>query len=156
MSRRTSTSNRRVGFSSTSSIVVVAVLLQLAFLAHPTTAIGGWQTLQIFWSRLSGERAQSQLSKPSSSSSSNPQVSPIPNGGAVDTEDKEDGDHPSKKRHVSEVTMTSLKRSSSTPSRSLVATANPAFVPRGRRGGMKLDEKDMQTITFVGRSNPFL
>lgn len=152
MSRRTSTSNRRVGFSSKSSIVVVAVLLQLAFLAHPTTAIGGWQTLQIFWSRLSGERAQSQLSKPSSSSS-NPQVSPIPNGGAVD-EDKEDGDS-SKKRHVSEVTMTSLKRSSSTPSRPLT-TANPAFVPRGRRGGMKLDEKDMQTITFVGRSNPFL
>jgi len=154
MSRRTSTSNRRVGFSSKSSIVVVALLLQLAFLAHPTTAIGGWQTLQIFWSRLSGERAQSQLSKPSSSSS-NPQVSPIPNGGAVDAEDKEDGDHPSKKRHVSEVTMTSLKRSSSTPSRPLT-TANPAFVPRGRRGGMKLDEKDMQTITFVGRSNPFL
>lgn len=152
MSRRTSTSNRRVGFSSKSSIVVVALLLQLAFLAHPTTAIGGWQTLQIFWSRLSGERAQSQLSKPSSSSS-NPQVSPIPNGGAVD-EDKEDGDS-SKKRHVSEVTMTSLKRSSSTPSRPLT-TANPAFVPRGRRGGMKLDEKDMQTITFVGRSNPFL
>ena len=155
MSRRTSTSNRRVGFFSKSSIVVVAVLLQLVFLAHPTTAIGGWQTLQIFWSRLSGERAQSQLSKPSSSSSSNPQVSPIPNGGAVDTEDKEDGDHPSKKRHVSEVTMTSLKRSSSTPSRPLT-TANPAFVPRVRRGGMKLDEKDMQTITFVGRSNPFL
>lgn len=153
MSRRTSTSNRRVGFSSKSSVVVVAVLLQLVFLAHPTTAIGGWQTLQIFWSRLSGERAQSQLSKPSSSSS-NPQVSPIPNGGAVDTEDKEDGDS-SKKRHVSEVTMTSLKRSSSTPSRPLT-TANPAFVPRGRRGGMKLDEKDMQTITFVGRSNPFL
>ena len=153
MSRRTSTSNRRVGFSSKSSVVVVAVLLQLAFLAHPTTAIGGWQTLQIFWSRLSGERAQSQLSKPSSSSSSNPQVSPIPNGGAVD-EDKEGGDS-SKKRHVSEVTMTSLKRSSSTPSRPLT-TANPAFVPRGRRGGMKLDEKDMQTITFVGRSNPFL
>lgn len=153
MSRRTSTSNRRVGFSSKSSIVVVAVLLQLAFLAHPTTAIGGWQTLQIFWSRLSGERAQSQLSKPSSS---NPQVSPIPNGGAVDTDDKEDGDHPSKKRHVSEVTMTSLKRSSSTPSRPLTTAANPAFVPRGRRGGMKLDEKDMQTITFVGRSNPFL
>lgn len=153
MSRRTSTSNRRVGFSSKSSVVVVAVLLQLAFLAHPTTAIGGWQTLQIFWSRLSGERAQSQLSKPSSSSS-NPQVSPIPNGGAVDAEDKEGGDS-SKKRHVSEVTMTSLKRSSSTPSRPLT-TANPAFVPRGRRGGMKLDEKDMQTITFVGRSNPFL
>ena len=95
------------------------------------------------------------LNSSPSSSSSNPQVSPIPNGGAVDTEDKEDGDHPSKKRHVSEVTMTSLKRSSSTPSRPL-ATANPAFVPRGRRGGMKLDEKDMQTITFVGRSNPFL
>ena len=107
--------------------------------------------MHIFFSRLLGERAQNQSSK----SSSNPQVAPIPSGGADDSsEDKEDG-APSKKRHVSEVTMTSLKQSSSTPSRP-VATARPAFVPRGRRGGLKLDEKDLQTITFVGRSNPFL
>jgi len=149
MIRRT-LSNSRVGFSSRSALIAFAVLLQLTFLAHPTAAIGGWETIHLVWSRLSGERAQDESSK----SSSTPQVAPIPNGGAHnDADDKEDG--APKKRHVSEVTMTSLRKNSSVSSPPSTAVS-PAFVPRGRRGGLKLDEKDMQTITFVGRTNPFL
>mmetsp|Transcript_7315 Transcript_7315/g.10821 ORF Transcript_7315/g.10821 Transcript_7315/m.10821 type:complete len:152 (+) Transcript_7315:163-618(+) len=151
MSRRTSSSNSRAGFSSRSAIVAFSVLLQLAFLADPAAAIGGWETIHLVWSRLSGERAQNQSSKPSSI----PQVAPIPNGGAHhDADDKEEDGAP-KKRHVSEVTMTSLKKSSSSSPRSSTPVS-PAFVPRGRRGGLKLDDKDLQTITFVGRTNPFL
>mmetsp|Transcript_23925 Transcript_23925/g.39448 ORF Transcript_23925/g.39448 Transcript_23925/m.39448 type:complete len:150 (-) Transcript_23925:190-639(-) len=149
MSRRTSPSNTQVGFSSRSALVAFTVLLQLAFLAHPTAAIGGWETIHLFWSRLSGERAQNESSKQSSV----PQVAPIPNGG--DTDDKEEEGAP-KKRHVSEVTMTSLKKRSSSLSPHSSTSVSPAFVPRGRRGGLKLDDKDLQTITFVGRTNPFL
>ena len=152
MSRRISSSNTRVGFSSRSALVAFAVLLQLAFLADPTAAIGGWETIHLVWSRLSGERAQNESSKPSSI----PQVAPIPNGGAHhDADDNKEGGAP-KKRHVSEVTMTSLKKSSSSSPRSSTTSVSPAFVPRGRRGGLKLDDKDLQTITFVGRTNPFL
>lgn len=134
------------------------LLLQLvAFLATPTTAIGGWETIHLVWSRLSGERAQNESSKPSSV----PQVAPVPNGGDTTGDDNndEEGAAP-KKRHVSEVTMTSLKKRSSSSSSSSSfhssTSVRPAFVPRGRRGGLKLDDKDLQTITFVGRTNPFL
>ena len=131
------------------------LLLQLAFLATPTTAIGGWETIHLVWSRLSGERAQNESSKPSSV----PQVAPVPNGGDTtgDDNNEEEGGAP-KKRHVSEVTMTSLKKRSSSSSSSFHSSTSvrPAFVPRGRRGGLKLDDKDLQTITFVGRTNPFL
>ena len=51
--------------------------------------------------------------------------------------------------------MTSSKRSSPPYTRS-TAVVNPAFLPRGRRGGLKLDDKDLQTINFVRRTNPFL
>eukprot|EP00573_Skeletonema_grethae_P002352 CAMPEP_0201687732 /NCGR_PEP_ID=MMETSP0578-20130828/1661_1 /ASSEMBLY_ACC=CAM_ASM_000663 /TAXON_ID=267565 /ORGANISM="Skeletonema grethea, Strain CCMP 1804" /LENGTH=151 /DNA_ID=CAMNT_0048171907 /DNA_START=129 /DNA_END=584 /DNA_ORIENTATION=+ len=151
MSRRSSSSNTRVGFSSRSALVAFAVLLQLAFLADPAAAIGGWETIHLVWSRLSGERAQNESSKPSSV----PQVAPIPNGGGHHDADDNEEDRSPKKRHVSEVTMTSLKKSSSSSSRSSTSVS-PAFVPRNRRGGLKLDDKDLQTITFVGRTNPFL
>lgn len=153
MSRRSSSSNTRVGFSSRSALVAFAVLLQLALLADPAAAIGGWETIHLVWSRLSGERAQSDSSKPSAI----PQVAPIPNGGGHHDAEDNEGDAAPKKRHVSEVTMTSLKKSSSFSSRrSSTTSVSPAFVPRNRRGGLKLDDKDLQTITFVGRTNPFL
>lgn len=154
MSRRSSSSknNTRVGFSSRSALAVFAVLLQLAFLADPAAAIGGWETIHLVWSRLSGERAQNDSSKQSI-----PQVAPIPNGGGNHDADDNEEDAAPKKRHVSEVTMTSLKKSSSSSSRrSSTTSVSPAFVPRNRRGGLKLDDKDLQTITFVGRTNPFL
>jgi hypothetical protein len=152
MSRRTSSSHR--GFSSRSALVAFTLLLQLAFLAHPAAAIGGWETIHLVWSRLSGERAQNKSSK----SSSIPQVAPILNGGAHNDADDNKEDGAPKKRHVSEVTMTSLKKGGSSPSPATRSSTpvGPAFVPRGRRGGLKLDEKDLQTITFVGRTNPFL
>jgi hypothetical protein len=145
--RRCPFSNRRrVGFSSKAAVVVFSVLVHLAFLAHPTAAIGGWETIHIFWRRLSGERAQNESSR----SPSNPKVAPL-SGGVVESEDKDNGAS-SKKRHVGEVTMISSENSSSSSCRPTMASA---ALPRGRRGGLKLDEKDLQTITFVGRS-PFL
>ena len=119
------------------------VLLQLLSLSPPASAIGGWETIHILFSRLNSERgAQNEQEK-----STGGKISPVPNGG--------DGSS----CHVAEVTMTSNKSSSKPAavvgdgeSESSDTVTGPAFI---RRGGC-LNEDDLCTIAFVGRSNPFL
>lgn len=122
------------------------VLLELLSLTHPAAAIGGWETIHILFSRLNSERGgQNEQEK----STTGRKISPVPDGG--------DGSS----CHVGEVTMTSNK-SSSKPAAAVVVgesdsessntVTGPAFI---RRGGC-LNEDDLCTIAFVGRSNPFL
>mmetsp|Transcript_37894 Transcript_37894/g.81815 ORF Transcript_37894/g.81815 Transcript_37894/m.81815 type:complete len:178 (+) Transcript_37894:112-645(+) len=173
-SSRYTTLNRHHG-----TILAYLCLLQLLSLTRsPASAIGGWEPIHILFSRLNNERSQSeqqhQLSASSSSSSSHvsgrktaeERIAPVPSGGGDSSSysqgKEEEGGGSSKKRHVGEVTMTSTMTTTSSSSSSSdsnhVADEEtvPAFVPRGRRGGIQLDENDLRTITFVGNSNPFL
>ncbi|KAL9188100.1 hypothetical protein ACHAXT_006478 [Thalassiosira profunda] len=130
------------------------ILLLLAALVRPASAIGGWDPIHNIMARLSGQRAKSEESNPPRGNKS-PQerIAPVPNGGSSDKKDEGAGGGGAK-RHVGEVTMT--KGKSQTSSRDAAEETGPAFIPRGRRGGLHLDENDLRTITFVGRSNPFL
>ncbi|KAL7542178.1 hypothetical protein ACHAXR_011596 [Thalassiosira sp. AJA248-18] len=156
MSHRTSQSTASSGRHSGFKFAMILALVQLLSMAHPASAIGGWETWHILFSRLSGERSQTEQEK-----SGSRKISPVPNGGGDSSSGKkEDGGASNKKKHVGEVTMTSASSSPEASSSSSCSlkdeTTGPAFIPRGRRGGMCLDENDICTITFVGRSNPFL
>mmetsp|Transcript_17378 Transcript_17378/g.31544 ORF Transcript_17378/g.31544 Transcript_17378/m.31544 type:complete len:174 (+) Transcript_17378:102-623(+) len=156
-------------------ILAYLSLFQLLCVIHPASAIGGWETIHIMFSRLNGERSgQNDLQKsPRGSKSIEERIAPVPDGDESSSsssgkkEEGGGGGASNKKRHVGEVTMTSTpKRTSSLSSiSSPVASSSSeeeesvpaAFVPRGRRGGMlTLDENDLRTITFVSRSNPFM
>ena len=146
---------------SITSLIITLFLLQLTI--HTTYAIGGWETIHILMNRLSPKEDKN---KASSRREPGSRVAPIvPNGGSSsssggNTADnkKEEGER-SSKRHVGEVTMTSSSSSSSSPSSSSGAVDASVAVASsgGRRGNLlHLDENDLKTITFVGRSNPFL
>mmetsp|Transcript_25226 Transcript_25226/g.54335 ORF Transcript_25226/g.54335 Transcript_25226/m.54335 type:complete len:144 (+) Transcript_25226:136-567(+) len=136
-----STSSRRSGVKFTTTILALC-LLQLLSVIHPTSAIGGWDPIHILMNRLSGERSQSEQQH------SDPQkrIAPLEKTNA--SIKKAEGSKKNK-RHAGEVAMTTSKKPSS-------SSSDPANIPRGRRGEMHLDEDDLRTITFVGRSNPFL
>ncbi|EED91764.1 predicted protein [Thalassiosira pseudonana CCMP1335] len=133
------------------------LLVQLLCTIHPTSAIGGWQTICIFFNRWSEERGIQNSSKASTAIPKSPQerIASAPNDDSSDTiieEVSNNGRTPSQnKKHVGEVKMTSSRK------RTVVSMpTTPAFT-RGRRGGstVRLDEDDLATITTVGRS-PFL
>lgn len=135
-------------------MIFALISIQLLSMARPSAAIGGWQTFNILLNRLSGERNQ-QMEQDKKS----PPV--VPNGGASGgsaNKKEESGDgKESKKHNMGEVTMTSNE----TPGKVVAAgasteTSDPTFASQGRRGGMSLDENDVRTLAFVGRSNPFL
>ena len=154
------------GFFSMAAIVPCLFLTQLVCTIHPTSAIGGWETIHIFFRRIAGERAASRIENlKSSPKSPQERIAPVPSGGESSgskVSEEEGGKIGAKKRHVSEVTMTSsLMTAKSSHGASVVTDASthgisprsPAFT-RGRRGGI-LDEEDLKTISFVG-SLPFL
>mmetsp|Transcript_35890 Transcript_35890/g.86638 ORF Transcript_35890/g.86638 Transcript_35890/m.86638 type:complete len:141 (+) Transcript_35890:262-684(+) len=86
-------------------------------------------------------------------------IAPVsPSGGGTATSVNNDGSKKEEgkgvdggsRKHVGEVTMTS----NSPPTKGAFGVAASSS---GRRGGLShLDEEDLKTIAFVGRSNPFL
>ena len=108
-----------------------------------TTAIGGWQTICIFFSKWNGERAQTTIKTDAGSPRATPAITS--RRGSYKPDDNVVQSSVTNKMKVTEVTMTS---------RSVRSTSSsaPAFV-RGKRSC--LDEDDLACISFVGRS-PFL
>ncbi|KAL7552815.1 hypothetical protein ACHAWF_018767 [Thalassiosira exigua] len=161
--RRRRPGRRPVASSSAPPLLLVRAVL-LAFLAvaflpssiRPAVAIGGWEQLHLFLGRWRSEEARARNAAErggSGKGTSSPKSSPRPAAAGSDDEKKDgDGGAGKKKRHVGEVTMTSWR----TPEDG--AAEGAAFVPRGRRAAATagLDEDDLSTIAFVGRSNPFL
>jgi len=131
-------------------LVAICAILLISSI-QSVSGIGGWETIHILLGRVRGQTKVDEQKSP---------VSPPRGGGGAKKQD--DGSEPTKKKHVGEVKMTSdkLPSSSSVASKSsssgLDNKPGPAFVPRGRRGGVNLDDNDIKMVTFVGNSNPFL
>lgn len=119
----------------------IFVLFQLFAVS---TAIGGWQTICIFFSKWNGERSQTIRKTDAGSPQATPPITS--RRGSHEPDDRAVLESSvTNKMKVNEVTMTSRKM------RSTLSSA-PAFVG-GRRSC--LDEDDLACISFVGRS-PFL
>lgn len=157
-------------------IVILVNLLSTA------SAIGGWETGHLFFSKSFREYGQAHQNEHSHGTDSNQERRIHPMSGEDDINDEDSSSattndnrkNNKKKRHVSEVTMTStpaatgdrtvVKNMSNKKQQQQVivvgsptsSTVSPAFVGKSRRAAsMTLDEKDLERISFVGRS-PFL
>mmetsp|Transcript_13695 Transcript_13695/g.27930 ORF Transcript_13695/g.27930 Transcript_13695/m.27930 type:complete len:151 (-) Transcript_13695:242-694(-) len=129
--------------------------------APQSSAIGGWETAQIMLSKTLREnnqvhQRQQTEAKNSKIGESNKSIENARGTSSDSTSYDLDDDHTEKKkRHVSEVTMTANDANQKKKIVSPSSGISPAFVARGRKDSLTLDEKDLERISFVARS-PFL
>ena len=133
---------------------LLPILLVLLQFLSITQAIGGWQTVCIFFNRWSEERGQSTSSSSKGPKSQEERIVPanLSCEEVSDADDESTGGSTKKKKHVGEVSMASRTVPNSSSRDSTSRASAPAFM-RGRRSC--LDEDDLECISFVGRS-PFL
>ncbi|KAL3802628.1 hypothetical protein HJC23_011952 [Cyclotella cryptica] len=162
MARHNSQIDRHRCQSKCLPVIILLIHLQILAITPQTNAIGGWQTICIYFSRWSEERSQINSNvKQNGPKSPQRRIAPVPTSNSE--EEASEGDYEdissskTHKKHVSEVIMTS--RQASTRVDNIPSRANtPAFVRGHRRresGIIGLDENDLAAISFVGAS-PFL
>ena len=136
-----------------STTFLVAICVAFLSTIHPTSAIGGWETIHILVNRLNGKHSQQIIT--ADETSSERRTSDLNSSNKKGSSDSSSSSSSNKKRHVGEVTMTNNK--SNRGVKNVSSSSAVAFVPRGRRGrGVCSDGDDLKTIDFVRNSNPFL
>ncbi len=141
--------------------LIALVCTLLGILSPSSSAIGGWETAQIMLSKTLREHNQVQqrektVAKNAKIGESNKSIESALDASSDSLSyDLEDDCSEKKKRHVSEVTMTANDANKKKLIVSPSLGISPAFLVRGRKDSLTLDEKDLERISFVARS-PFL